>query len=204
MFLFYSPRILLAALLVSLAVSPCLTIPVGPATTRSQSPVPTGGPSTPGKTALTNVPPAPQKGHKKAPQEITEYVVDWMESKETSFRGMSPTQGGTEIWCQFDFEIATKLRQGIDVENEKITVREQPVYDNGRLKADWVFPHTNQHKGLIVELKVESKSQTQTDLVNKIVKDQKKVSGLLDDQYKDYDTAVLAILWNASTRKLLE
>jgi hypothetical protein len=150
-------------------------------------------------------PSAPQKEYKKAPQQVTDHVVHWMKSKETSFRGMASTQGGTEIWCQYDFEIATKLRQGIDVET-KMTVREKSVYDNVRSKADWVFPSQNHHAGLIIELKVESSSLKQKgkELAKLVVKDQEKVLGKLNKGYEEYQQGVFALAWTPETHKALK
>ena len=104
---------------------------------------------------------------------------------------------------QYDFEVGTKLRHGLDPETQ-IDIREKRVYAKADDAADWVFAPGNSHKGLIVELKVESSSQYSPVFATKVVNDQKKVAGAMKDAYKDYDRTVLAIAWKEETKKALK
>ena len=193
MFLSYKPRKFLAVLLASLALSRCLAIPVTP-------------PSTPMAKNLANAPEkpgAPLKSGKKPPLEITKFVAGWMRKSETRLRGAMVTKGGVEGWVQFDLEVETKLRYGLDPETP-IKLREERVYGKTDDAADWVFAPGNSHKGLIVELKVQSSSQHGRGLAAKVKKDQLKISSALQDKYKDYDRTVLAIAWDKVTQTELE
>ncbi len=203
MFLSYKPRTLLVALLGTLALSPCFAVPVGAGSNPPQSPSSGGGPATPaGKAIPIRLPPAPMKNGQKAPPEFIMFITKWMEKKEDRFRAMASSKGGTEGWAQFDFEVETKLRQGIDIESS-IDVREQRIYADQTLAADWVFAPGNNHKGLIVELKVESSSQKGAALASKALKDQRKILSPLTEKYKDYQRAVVAIAWTPITQRAL-
>jgi len=197
MLLSYKPRILLGVLLASLAFLPCLAVPIDP----SQQPA--AGPSTPeGKNTLPDQS-APAKGGRKASQEVTNFVADWMREKEIYFRAMESSTGGTEGWCQFDFEVECKKRNGLDFETS-IGMRENKVYTKKQTAADWIFAPGNNHKGLIVELKVESTHQKGTILKSLIVKDQIKIAGKYKAEYAEYDKAVFAIAWTPESRREME
>jgi hypothetical protein len=96
-----------------------------------------------------------------------------MKSKGDALRGMSATDGGSESWAQFDFELYKKQH---NLDYESPTIREKHVYNplKGKEKAvrkrgpkaaeekgdkraaDLVFPPIpGGQAGLIVELKVE-------------------------------------------------
>lgn len=203
MFLFIKPQILLATFLASLTVSPCFAVPIG---SGSSSPQPSNTAevvTTPAnKITMDHPAQAPIKGEGRAPVEITSFVADWMRKSEARVRGMPFTQGGSEAWVQYDFDVETKLRQGISPESPT-KFREVKVYEGSSKAADWVFPEGNNHKGLIVELKVESLAQATSTFASLVLADQKKVGGTLKDEYKDYDTAVLAIAWEPATKNAL-
>lgn len=192
MFLSYKRLILLRILLASLAISSCVGLPAG------TSPEP----STPEKKTLGEPQGAPLKGNRKAPKEVTDYIMEWMHNKEDRLRAFASTKGGAEAWVQLDFEVETKERQSIDVE-EPIHMREQRVYGKSATAADWVFKPGPKHGGLIVELKVESSAQYGSTLAQKVLEDRAKISGPIDEKYEEYDTAVLAIAWSSKTDEAL-
>ena len=212
MLLLWTPRILLTFLLASLAISPCLTVPVGTGNTPPPPPTPNtnpGGvaaPVTPaGKPSALFSPTAPHKKKLEAPIEVTQFIVNWMKKSQFRLRGSVGSNGGTEGWVQFDFEMECKERQGISPET-RIGMREIHVYAGNRAAAaaaDWVFDPGNGRRGLIVELKVQSKSQFGTRFARLVRDDQQKVSGELKAKYKNFDVGVYALAWGEDTKKEL-
>ena len=207
MLLLWTPRILLTFLLASLAISPCLTVPVGtgntPPPTPNTNPGGVAAPVTPaGKPSALFSPTAPHKKKLEAPIEVTQFIVDWMKKSQFRLRGSVGSNGGTEAWVQFDFEMECKDRQGISPER-RIGMREVRVYASSRQAADWVFDPGNGRRGLIVELKVQSRSQFGTRFSRLVRDDQQKVSGELKPKYKNFDVGVYALAWGEDTKKEL-
>jgi len=194
MLLSSKPRTLVEVLLALLALSQCIATPVG---TPPSTPKGKGPESLPSQNA-------PLQQGKKATQPITLFVASWMKRSEDRLRGMPSSKGGTEGWVQFEFEMETKKRQGIDLEAQT-NIREQSVYSKTDDLADFVFPPSldKVHKGLIVELKVESSTIHGATFVKKVVRDQEKVSGGIQDKFKDYDKSVIAIAWEPATHTAL-
>lgn len=192
----YKPSVLLTALLVSLAFSPCWAIPGPPETPVKPDP---GKP----------VPPdAPPRHGGQGTLKVTRYLSDWMRSQRDKLTMAPYTKGGIESWVQFEFEYAIKKFMKIPIETI-VPFREQHVYEKSSLAADWVFKSdieqsTVSTRGLIVELKVESSTQTGKTFVDAVKKDQQKISGGILPAYKGYETAVLAIAWNKDTKSQLE
>jgi len=58
-----------------------------------------------------------------------------MRKSEHRLRGSKHSNGGTEGWVQFDFEMETKYRQGIDPETD-IGMREKKVYAGTKQAVD--------------------------------------------------------------------
>jgi len=203
MFPTHKPHILLAIFLVSLAVSLCLAVPVETSSTSLLLlPRADRDPSTPagaagGKTTV----PAPIKGGGKAPKEITDLVAKWMKTREEMFRGMPSSKGGTEGWCQYQFEMDQKKRMGENAEKD-IELREIAVYTKNQF-ADFTFREDNIQKGLIIELKVESSMIKGSKFAAKVKEDQEKVQGGFKPNYQDYLKGVLAIAWSEETHKEL-
>lgn len=115
-------------------------------------------------------------------------------------------------WSQFDFEVFFKrlIYQNVFA----ASIREKRVYGpktpvgketNGdQRQADWVFhPLADNKRGLIVELKVESDTNTGTTLRNNVISDQQKVLEI-NPKYASYDVVVYAIAWNVISQTYLK
>jgi len=137
------------------------------------------------------------------PSHDTDHILRiWAKAQKDKLLMVPYTKGGAELWIQFEIEYAMKVDVGIPVQTA-INMREQHVYENSALAADWVFKSETGQKGRIVELKVESSTQTGSTLVNNVMEDQKKVSGGLKPEFKDYETSVYALSWKKSTQEKL-
>jgi hypothetical protein len=135
---------------------------------------------------------------------LTKALTKWLESKKEILPYVIDSVGGIEIWVQVDFEAFVK--KGFGGQQFPTILREQPVYQKTKglprktKRADWVFVpkpgDVDNLQGIIVELKVQSSSNTKKSFQTLVEKDVQKLQLDLKPDYKKFDRAVVAIAWN--------
>lgn len=126
-----------------------------------------------------------------------------------NWRHIPAETGGSESWVQVGFTNFVKNKYHLRAGSGSI--REQRIYLDSKLAADFTFRPdlTGQNqktpiRGVIVELKVESRKQKGQKFVNLVLQDKKKFADGVKEEYENYDKVVLAIAWTAGTRAALK
>lgn len=215
------PRQLFAALLASLTFAQIIAAPINTDSTdlatlqRRVTPPPPDGQITPpgqvGGSPGSNPSPvgAPMKAGRTTSYHVAKDLAEWIQSQGVSGWCHIPAEtGGCEIWVQVGFTnyMKNKYRISPGIGN----IREQHVFANSRLAADFTFPANvggdgkPATRGAIVELKVESSSRKGPTLAKSVEEDREKFAGGVKAEYKDYDQVVLAIAWTETTKDALK
>lgn len=201
-----------AALFILLTFPQILAVPINTDSTDSTTPLVDGQVTPPdqvgGSPSSHLTPPgAPLKAGKNTSYQIARDLADWIRSQgENGWCHIPAEAGGCEIWAQVGFTNFIKNKYRIPPSTR---IREQHVYLNSAQAADFTIPPNIDSngkpltRGIIVELKVESKSQKGAALVDLVKKDREKLEGGVKEEYKDYDKAVLAIAWTKPTKQAL-
>ncbi|EPE35823.1 hypothetical protein GLAREA_05161 [Glarea lozoyensis ATCC 20868] len=140
---------------------------------------------------------------------LTKTLSKWLDSKKEILPYMVDQKGGIEGWVQAEF--AAYVRKGLGSQDSTTISREIAVYagrEHALKQADFVFipksGNADRAQGLIVELKVQSSSNSPNSFKELVNKDLKRMELDMQSKYAQYDRAVVAIAWDPEILKTMD
>lgn len=138
----------------------------------------------------------------KKSYEVDAAVRDFFDVNRSELQGVCQTNGGWEVAAQVLLESAFRREYTLSRKVYK-SLREQAVYTDSSMKADFVLPSTEEWTGMIIELKCENiNSNAGASMQERVQSDINKAKKL-KDEYRSYDFLVLAMTYSTEAENAL-